>query len=498
MNGQESDDFVVVGGRESRPQGEGNHKSAQSKEEKRIGDWDLLGGNPKSEQEGVSPTKRSSTQLLEIAKKAKEEPKKKFTGLYRLLNEAFLMECWQEMNKNSASGIDGMSPKQFGENLEEEVSRIVQALKSKSYRAPKIRRKMIPKGDGKFRPLGIPTIGDKLVQKGVSKILESIYEQDFLDSSYGYRKGIQIHEAIQEINNSVVKEGFRWVLEADIKGFFENLDHEWMRRMLQERVADESLIRLIGKWMKVGIVEEGGKEIHPEAGTPQGGIISPILANLYLHYVLDLWFEKRMKRRLQGRARLFRYADDFIVLFEEEQDARNFKMALEERLHSFGLDLAEDKTRIVELQKNKGKGEFDFLGFTFRWGKSRKGYATLKRETARSRLRKAVDRFNEWCRNYRSFGNNEIIERVKRMFLGHRNYYGLRGNSRQVNTYFYLCRRILYRWINRRSQKRSMNWSEFNRWIKNNKLNEIKAIKPEKRETLGELFERLSSEASRT
>ena len=275
-----------------------------------------------------------------------------------------------------------MSPKQFGENLEEEVSRMVQALKTKSYRAPKIRQKMIPKGDGKFRPLGIPTIGDKLVQKATSKILEAIYEQDFLFCSYGYRKGVQIHDAIQELDQAIRKEGYQWVLEADIRGFFEHLDHEWARKMLRERIADESLIQLISKWLKVGIVAEGGKEIHPEAGTPQGGIISPILANIYLHYVLDLWFERRMKGRLKGRAKLFRYADDFVVLFDDERDAQDFKIALEERLHGFGLELAQDKTRIMELHRWKQKGEFDFLGFTFRWGKSYKGNTILKRETS--------------------------------------------------------------------------------------------------------------------
>jgi RNA-directed DNA polymerase len=497
MNGQESDDFVVVGGRESRPRGEGNHKSAQSKAERNALDWDLFGNNLKGEQESVSSTKTGFTQLLEIAKKAKEEPKRKFTGLYRLLNQEFLVSCWQEMNPRSASGVDGMSPKQFGENLESEVSEIVGDLKAKRYRAPKIRQKMIPKGDGKFRPLGIPTVGDKLVQKGASKILEAIYEQEFLSCSYGYRKGIQIHDAVQELDNAIAKEGYQWVLEADIRGFFEHLDHEWVRKMLRERIADESLIQLISKWMKVGIVAEAGNEIHPEAGTPQGGIISPILANIYLHYVIDLWFEKRMKKRLQGRARLFRYADDFVVLFDHERDAQDFRVALEERLHGFGLDLAEDKTRIVELHRWKQKGEFDFLGFTFRWGKSFKGKTVFKRETSTNRLQKAIQRFKDWCQENRSQGNEVIAKRVRSKFLGHRNYYGLAGNARQVSGYFHACKKILFRWLNRRSQKRSMNWDEFYKWWKRNKLDQIKASKPQHCETLGELFERLSSEASR-
>lgn len=497
MNGQESDDFVVVGGRESRPQGEGNHKSAQSKAESKIKDWNLWGENLQNGQESVSSTKTSSTQLLEIAKKAKEEPQKKFTGLYRLLNQEFLISNWQEMNLRSASGVDGVSPKQFGDNLETEVSKIIEDLKAKRYRAPKIRQKMIPKGEGKFRPLGIPTVGDKLVQKATSKILESIYEQDFLDSSYGYRKGIQIHDAIQELDDAIAKEGYQWVLEADIRGFFEHLDHEWVRKMLRERIADESLIRLISKWMKVGVIAESGKEIHPEAGTPQGGIISPILANIYLHYVLDLWFEKRMKKKLLGKARLFRYADDFVVLFEHEKDAQNFKIVLEERLHGFGLDLAKDKTRIVQLHRWKQKGEFDFLGFTFRWAKSYKGKTVFKRETASNRLQRAIQRFKDWCRENRSRGNKAIVRSVRSKFLGHRNYYGLKGNARQVSGYFHACKKILFRWINRRSQMKSMNWNEFYKWWKRNKLDQIKTNKPQHRETLGELFERLSSEASR-
>ena len=323
------------------------------------------------------------------------------------------------------------------------------------------------------------------------------YEQDFLSCSYGYRKGVQIHDAVQELDYAIAKEGYQWVLEADIRGFFEHLDHEWVRKMLRERIADESLIQLISKWMKVGIVAEAGNEIHPEAGTPQGGIISPILANIYLHYVLDLWFEKRMKKRLQGRARLFRYADDFVVLFDHERDAQDFKIALEERLHGFGLDLAEDKTRIVELHRWKQKGEFDFLGFTFRWGKNYKGKTILRRETARKRLLKAIESFKEWCQKSRNLGNANIAAKVRSKFVGHRNYYGMKGNARQVSGYFDACKKILFRWMNRRSQKRSMNWDQFYKWIKQNKIDEIKAIKPQNDETLRELFVRLSSEASR-
>ena len=332
------------------------------------------------------------TSLQAIAKKAKERPEYRFRDLFRLLNEDMLRDSWRYIRKNAAYGVDKVSAVEYGQNLEANIHQLVEELKRKRYRTKNVLRRYIPKGKDKLRPLGIPATQDKLLQMAVKRILEAIFEQDFLNCSYGYRPGVGILDAVDKLTVKLQFGKYNYVVEADISGYFNNINHDWLLRMLAERIDDKSFLWLIGKWLKAGVLETDGKIVHPVTGTPQGGVVSPTLANIYLHFVLDLWFLKVVIPRCSGEACLIRYADDFVCAIENEEDARRFHEALGKRLKKFNLELSTEKTRITPFSPS-GKTSFDFLGFEFRWGKDRSGKPHVDKRTARKSLRNSLTRF---------------------------------------------------------------------------------------------------------
>ena len=409
------------------------------------------------------------TSLRGIANKAAEQKRHRFGDLYRLLNVENLRWSFYQLRKDAASGVDRVTFQEYEKKLDENLTDLVDRLKQKRYRAKLVKRKYIPKpGSAKMRPLGIPALEDKILQVAVANILSAIYGQDFLDCSFGYRKGIGPHDALEALRKELQFGGYHWIVEADIRGFFDNLDHDWLVEMLEQRVDDRAFIRLIKKWLRAGILEEDGSVIHPQSGSPQGGIVSPVLANIYLHYVLDLWFEKEVTKSCRGRCKLFRYADDFVCAFESAAEASAFEAHLKERLAKFGLEVAEEKTRTVKFTRRGGKenGKFDFLGFEFRWGLSRNGNPVVKRRTSPKRLQTSLKKFTEWIKSNRSLKVRYLIGKLKRMLAGYGNYYALRGNSRSVGIYFRCVSVLLFKWLNRRSQKRSYTWKGFNRLLK--------------------------------
>jgi RNA-directed DNA polymerase len=402
------------------------------------------------------------TSLLGIAKKARADKRYRFRNLYRELNEEMLRDSWRLLRKDAALGVDQVSAAEYEANLEENIHQMVERLKRKRYRAKLVRRHYIPKGEGKWRPLGIPAIEDKLLQLAVKRLLEAIYEQDFLSCSYGYRPRVGALEAVDQLTVKLQFGSYHQVVEADIKGCFDNLSHEWLMRMLGERIDDEPILRLIKKWLKAGVLDTDGKVLRPERGTPQGGIISPLLANVYLHYALDLWFEKVFQRSCKGGAFLHRYADDFVCGFVREEDGQRFYSELAERLRKFGLELAAEKTRVIPFSRyRRGETSFDFLGFEFRWGTDRKGQARLKRRTARKKFRGSVKRVAEWCKKNRHRRVGEQFKRLNAKLRGYYNYYGVNGNYASLNEFFHQVKRLHLKWLNRRSQRPSYTWEGY-------------------------------------
>jgi len=407
------------------------------------------------------------TFLRAIADKARKGPNHRFGDLYRHLNQQTLRASFCLLRKNAASGVDGVTFQEYEQHLEANLAKLEGRLKHKSYHARLVRRKYIPKGNGKLRPLGIPTLEDKLLQCAVTQILLAIYEADFLPCSYGYRPGRGPHDAVRALTDELHWGKHNFVVEADIKGFFDHLQHDKLLELLGRRIQDGALLRLIRKWLKAGILEEDGKVIHPELGTPQGGVISPVLANVYLHYALDLWFEEQVRKGNRGQSRLFRFADDFVACFEHRHEAAAFERDLKERLAQYGLEVAPDKTKMLRFGRNGGpyNGRFDFLGFEYRWEPDRKGRPTVKRRTARKKLHGAVQRMGEWLQTHRHRKLPELMRTFNAKLRGYWNYYGVIGNSQSLNQYYYLTSELLYKWLNRRSQKRSYTWRTFKRLL---------------------------------
>jgi group II intron reverse transcriptase/maturase len=380
-----------------------------------------------------------------------------------MLNEELLRESWRAIKKHAAYGVDEVSAQDYEQQLEENIRDLVERLKQKRYQAKLVKRHYLPKGNGQVRALGIPAVEDKLLQVAVSRLLEAIYEQDFLPCSYGYRPGVGAVDAVDKLTVKLQFGYYHYVVEADIKGFFDNMDHEWLLRMLAERIEDRAFLGLIRKWLRAGILDTTGAVLHPVTGTPQGGVVSPVLSNVYLHYVLDLWFENVIKPQCQGEACLLRYADDYICAFESKAEAERFYAALGPRLEKFGLTLATEKSRIRPFSRHQplGQGRFEFLGFEFYWGRDRAGKAHLKRRTARAKLRVSLQRFTQWCRENRHRRLRELFKQLNGKLRGYYNYYGVHGNSRSLQQFFDGVQHILLKWLNRRSQRRSYNWQGF-------------------------------------
>jgi len=407
------------------------------------------------------------TSLRGIAIKAKQKKNHKFGNLYRLLNKDALYLAWKEINKKAATGVDGETVMEFERNLDANLDTIVEELKSKKYKAKLVKRVNIPKGNGKTRPLGLPALRDKIVQKAVANILEAIYEQDFLKCSYGYRPNVGAQKAVKEMTKELMYK-YGYVVEADIRSFFDNIDHQWLMKMLELRIEDKSFLRLIKKWLKAGILDTDGKIINPLNGCPQGSIVSPILANIYLHYALDLWFEKIVKAQSKGETYMCRVADDFVCAFRFKEEAVKFYNTLGKRLGKFGLELAEEKTKIIRFSRFSQfeNDSFDFLGFEFRWGSSKNGKNMIMRRTSRNKLRKSIKAVTIWCKENRHKRIKTIVKMLNSKLRGYFNYYGVITNSKGIKQFYNETIKALYKWLNRRSQRRSFTWDEFNAKMK--------------------------------
>ncbi len=429
------------------------------------------------------------TFLQGIANKAHEQPQHRFGNLYELLNEAYLQECWHDIRKDAAYGVDRVSAQEYEQHLDENIHDLVERLKRKQYRAKLVRRHYIPKGDGRFRPLGIPAMEDKLLQLAVTRILQAIYEQDFLRCSYGYRPNVGALDAVDWLTIKLQFGRYNFVVEADIKGFFDNINHEWMIRMLEERLEDGAFLRLIQKWLKAGVLDTNGQVLHPATGTPQGGIVSPVLANVYLHYALDLWFHKVIKPRCHGEACLIRYADDFVAAFQYQDDADRFYRELGQRLAKFGLELSAEKTRVIPFsgQHDLGNTSFDFLGFEFRWGTDRRGQPRVQRRTARKKLRNSLHQFTDWCRKNCMGRMTDLFRELNAKLRGYYNYYGVNGNSVSLKQFFHQALRILFKWLNRRSHKQSYTWAGFRELLRDFQVEQPYIVgRPKTRRAVGQ------------
>lgn len=438
---------------------------------------ELLEGKMK----GTPSPETISTKQQRIAKLAKEDKKRALNTLAHHIDIDWLKEAFRRTRKDGAPGIDGLTAGDYEKQLEANLQSLLNRAKSGEYRAPAVRRVHIPKGDGsQTRPIGIPTFEDKVLQRAVQMVLEPIYEQDFLNCSYGFRPGRSAHQALENFWQQMMTMGGGWVVEVDIKSFFDKLGHSHLQQLIRRRVHDGVLLRLIGKWLNAG-VQENGSVSYPEAGTPQGGVISPLLANIYLHEVLDEWVEEEVKPRLKGRAFLVRFADDFVLGFSNEEDARRVMDVLPKRLGKYGLTLHPEKTRLLRFAPPREGGQeqppesFDFLGFNHHWEKSRKGRWAIKRTTAKSRFTRALKKVAEWCRVFRHRTLDEQHQHLCEALRGHCGYYGITGNSHALGCFAHEMRKVWKKWLARRSQ-RGMNWESFNRMLEHFALPAPRAI----------------------
>lgn len=415
------------------------------------------------------------TKLQRIAAKASRDPKCRFTSLFHLVNVELLRSCFLKLRKDAAAGIDQVTKTEYGTNLEENLTELVGKLHRMAYIPQPVRRVFIPKpGSNKHRPLGIPALEDKLVQAGLTRILTVIYESDFIDDSYGFRPNRGCHDALRTLSLTVENGPVNHIVDADIKGFFDNVDHEWMKRFLEHRIADNRVVRYIVRFLKAGVMNEGVVE-ESDTGTPQGGIISPILANIYLHYSLDLWFCKVFQKTCYGYSKLIRYADDFVVCFQQETDAKRFHKELEERLAKFGLEVSPEKTKVIEFgplaatkagRRGNKPDSFDFLGFTHYCSRTRDGRRfRMKRTTSRKKFSAAIRKFKDWLKENRTLPTPDLMAKVSVRLQGHYAYYGVTDNSNGITRYAYEARKLLFKWLNRRGNRGRMNWGKFNRLL---------------------------------
>lgn len=410
------------------------------------------------------------TKLTRIAEMAKADPKLRFTSIGHFIDAQALMKSHREMKPGKATGVDGITKETYEANLEANVENLEKRLKQKSYRPQPARRTYIPKDEKSMRPLGIPAYEDKLVQNALKKVLEAIYEQDFMDFSYGFRPERSMHDALRKLTEIIQYGKINYVVDADIKGFFNHVDHEWLIKFLDLRIGDPNIHRLVRRMLKAGIQEDG--EFEPtEEGTPQGSVVSPILANVYLHYVLDIWFAVAVRKHCRGQAEIVRFADDFVCCFQYKDDAERFYAALRTRLSKFNLCIAEEKTKIIEFgrfaekdRKKRGEGKpetFDFLGFTHYCSKSQKGGFRVKHKTSGKKFKQKVKAMKEWIRFNRHMEQEAFLRTIRTKLMGHYRYYGITDNSERIRAYYFQTIKLMYKWLNRRSQRKSFTKERF-------------------------------------
>jgi group II intron reverse transcriptase/maturase len=398
---------------------------------------------------------------------ATSKPKMIFTSLAHLIDIPFLREAWKRTRKDSSPGIDDMTAAEYAVNLDANLLNLHQRLKIGTYTAPSVKRVWIPKDDGRKRPIGMPTFEDKIVQRAVNMLMGAVYERDFYSCSYGFREGRSQHQALHEIREQCHNLKIRWVIDADVSGYFDNISHGKLQEIIRRRINDGGLLRLVGKWLHAGVMD-GGILTYPDKGTPQGGVVSPLLANIFLHTILDEWFLKAVQPRMEGRCFLVRFADDFVIGFELENDARRVMEVLPKRFEKFGLTIHPEKTRLIAFRppaqrsgERKGEGTFNFLGFTHMWAKSQRGFWVIKRKTMRKRLQKAKSAIWVWCRRNRHEPLAEQHKTLVQKLRGHYQYYSLRSNSTSVTNYWWYTRRSWRYWLSRRSTKSNINWKKY-------------------------------------
>ena len=431
--------------------------------------------------EGTMPERYSSTsvysKLQRIAELARRMPDAALTTLAHHIDIDWLYEAHRRTRKDGATGVDGQTAAEYGENLEGNLQSLLDRAKSGTYRAPPVRRVHIPKGDGKrTRPIGIPTFEDKILQRAVVMALEAIFEQDFVDWSYGFRPGRSQHQALEATRSQLMEMHGGWLIEIDVQSFFDEIDHGHLRTIVGQRVRDGVITRLIGKWLKAGVME-GGERRRAKAGSPQGGVISPMLANIFLHEVFDRWLEREVKPRIKGEVFAVRFADDIIIVVQDEDQVRRVMQVLPKRFGKYGLRLHPDKTRVVDMRRPRKRGgrsekgrTFDLLGLTHYWGLSRRGNWAIKRKTAKDRLRRAIGSIWKWCRGNRHRPVAEQQAVLASKLRGHYNYYGVRTNRGSLSKFYWAVQHAWQHWLNRRGDSRAMPWERFYRLMRRHPL----------------------------
>jgi group II intron reverse transcriptase/maturase len=431
-----------------------------------------------------------STKLRKIAMQAVEHPDRVFTTLAHLIDVEFLREAYRRTRKSGAPGVDGVTAKEYAANLEDNLRDLHDRLRNQRYKASPVERTWIEKEDGRQRPIGKPTFEDKIVQRAVVMLLEQIYETDFHDFSYGFRKGRSPHQALRVLRERCMGMKLGWIIDADVSGFFDSICHRKLFDILRRRVNDGSILRLIGKWLNAGVLD-GGNLTHPETGTPQGGVVSPMIGNVFLHHVLDDWFVSEVEPRMKGRVFLIRFADDFVVGCEREDDARRIMDVLPKRFDRFGLTIHPEKTKLIAFGKppratttrpprvdpndgsganpspgpSRGNGTFDFLGFTHYWARSRRGYWVIKRKTARKRLRRTKKALWQWCRDHLHYPVKVQHLKLCQKLRGHFQYFGITSNFQQLVSVRAFTRKAWRYWLSRRNRKRTMTWDRFQKLL---------------------------------
>ena len=471
------------GGRVAQPV---NREEARRRIGSRMSPYERRGGVTSTEQRGAhtvagsaeTPTTcrggdTADTGAESIAKRARRNPQEKFTALMHHFTQENLRACFESLGRIKATGVDGVTKQEYGRNLEENLKNLVEKLRWMSYRPKPVRRVEIPKEDGKKRCLGISCFEDKIVQEMARRVLEAIYEPVFIETSYGFRPGRSCHDALRRLNREMMEAPANWIVDLDIAQFFDTMPHKDILDLLSERIQDRRFLRLIARMLKAGVLI-GSELVFEEQGSPQGSIVSPVIANVFLDKVLDQWFDRVVKQHCGGYCELIRYADDVVAVFERETDALRFMKVLPKRLGKFGLRLNEQKTGLIAMGKRNAEkmltmGQhpptFDFLGFTHYWGRSQKGKVRLKRKTSKKRLRRSLGNIGQWLKNNRNMWKlPEIWRRIASKMRGHFNYYGVTDNSRSLRLFRHEVVKLLYKWLNRRSQRRSFTWESFKRY----------------------------------